>query len=406
MGCHQDGGIAPFSLATYEDASPVALQMKDAIDTGIMPPFSADVGADCAPTHGWKEDPRLTDAEKTTIANWIEDGRAPGEFAEITIPATPSLVAKTHSLTTNPYVTSGSTDQFICFLLDPATTTDTWLTGWFVRPGNASVVHHAVLSTMPAALMPQAKQTFGVGTGFDCAAGAGAPGSVLVGAWAPGGQPFDSGDVGTKLATGDGVVLQIHYHPAGQTADPDATTVDLRLQSTPPTAEYSLRGFGNAHGAPFLQPGPYDPATGPKFEIPPNVSDGMETMKFTVNPGAQFSIFTAFPHMHYVGTELALWVHRAEPQAGEPTDECLVNVNQWNFDWQRQYSVDAPLAELPVVRQNDVVEIRCRYNNTLANPGVQRALADQGLSGPITVHLGEQTTDEMCLTLFAVIPRS
>lgn len=78
-------------------------------------------------------------------------------------------------------------------------------------------------------------------------------------------------------------------------------------------------------------------------------------------------------------------------------------MNQWNFDWQRQYSVDAPLAELPVVRANDVVEVRCRYNNTLANPFVQRALAEQGLSGPVTVNLGEETIDERCLALFAVI---
>ena len=55
------------------------------------------------------------------------------------------------------------------------------------------------------------------------------------------------------------------------------------------------------------------------------------------------------------------------------------------------------------MRANDVVEIRCRYNNTLANPFVPRALSEQGLSNPITVHLGEQTIDEMCLSLFAVI---
>jgi hypothetical protein len=109
--------------------------------------------------------------------------------------------------------------------------------------------------------------------------------------------------------------------------------------------------------------------------------------------------------MHFVGIGLSLWVHRAAPQNGEPTDECLVNVNRWNFDWQRQYAVDAPIESLPQVRPGDQVEIRCTYDNTLANPFVQRALADLGLTAPIYVHLGETTTDEMCLTLLATVDR-
>ena len=404
LGCHQEGGIAPFSLATYEDAAPIAEEIVQAIDDKIMPPYFADPAPDCAPTHGWKEDPRLTDAERATLAQWITDGRQRGEPADIAIPAPPDLANKTHSLTPEPYVASGDLDQFMCFILDPQTTTPTWLTGWQVRPGNPTVVHHAVLSTLPANLMPAAKDLYGVGQAFPCSAAANVPGSTIIGAWAPGGQPFDSGDIGSPLGAGDGLIMQIHYHPTGGTADPDATTVDLRLQDTPPAAEFGLKGFGNVHGAPGLQPGPYDPPTGPKFEIPPNVSDAVEVMDQTIGPAAgDMHVMTAFPHMHYVGVGLSAWVHRAAPRPGEPTDECLVNINRWNFDWQRQYVVDTPIDELPVVRAGDRVELRCKYDNTLNNPFVQRALADQNLGGPITVHLGEQTTDEMCLALFAVI---
>lgn len=404
MGCHQEGGIAPFSLTTYEDAAPLADQLVEAIDAGIMPPFSAADGADCTPTHGWKEDPRLSPDEIATIKQWITDGRQLGEPQEIEIPAPPDLAAKTHTLTPQPYVTSGATDQFMCFLLDPQTTADTWLTGWQVRPGNAKVVHHAVVSTLPAQLMPQAKTQLGVGTAFPCSAAAAVPGAQIVGAWAPGGQPFDSGTVGIKIGAGDGLILQIHYHPAGEIADPDATSVDLRLATTAPAAEYVLRGFGNVHGAPGLQPGPYDPLTGPKFEIPANVADGMETMAITIPALARPQrVMTAFPHMHFVGVGLSAWVHRASPRAGEPKDECLVNVNRWNFDWQRQYSVDADLSQLPEIRGGDRVELRCKYDNTVGNPFVLRALADQNLDAPVTVHLGENTTDEMCLSLFAMI---
>ncbi len=405
MSCHQDGGIAPFALTEYDEVVPIATTVKAAIDDGIMPPFSADATDDCTPAHGWKDDPRLTEAEKTAIANWIEDGLAEGEPVEIAIAPVVDLANKTHSLTPLPYVTQGVSDEFVCFLLDPEITTDSWLMGWQVRPGNPTVVHHAVLSSLPANVMTAAKNQIGVGNSFACSAAAAVPGSVIVGAWAPGGQPYDSGDIGIKLGAGEGLIMQIHYHPAGTIAEPDATTVDLRMSSTRPTAEYVLRGFGNVHGAPGLQPGPYDPPTGPKFEIPPNVSDGLEVMVQTVPLVAnELRVLTAFPHMHFVGTGLSAWVTHARPRPGEPEKECLVNVNRWNFDWQRQYSVDAPAIEdLPSIRPGDRVELRCNYDNTLANPFVQRALADQGLSGPVTVNLGEETTDEMCLSLFAAV---
>jgi hypothetical protein len=404
MGCHQESGIAPFSLATYEDVMPIADQLIAAIESGVMPPFSVEPTDDCTPTHGWKEDPRLTDAEKATIVAWIADGREAGTPVEIALPAVPELTGKTHSLTPAPYVTSGEADEFICFLLDPATTTPTWLTGWHVRPGNPAVVHHAVVSTLPAALMDDARSAIGVGNSFPCSAAAGVPGSFIVGAWAPGGQAYDSGSTGIRIGAGDGIIVQIHYHPGGETAEPDATTLDLRLQTTRPEAEYALRAFGNVHGAPGLQPGPYDPPTGPKFEIPPGVADGMETMWMTLPPGSPtLKVMTAFPHMHYVGVGLSAWVERAAPRAGEPTRECLVNINRWSFDWQRQYGIDAPIDQLPVVRAGDRIELRCKYDNTLGNPYVQRALAEQNLDAPQLVHLGEQTLDEMCISLFAVI---
>ena len=61
------------------------------------------------------------------------------------------------------------------------------------------------------------------------------------------------------------------------------------------------------------------------------------------------------------------------------------------------------VAELPTVGPGDEVEVRCTYNNTLANPYVELALHEQGLSGPVDVFIGEQTLDEMCLGLVGLI---
>src|SRR5262249_10076144 len=155
--------------------------------SGEMPPFSEASSPDCAPAHGWKQDPRLSTAERATLQTWIDGGGAVGEPAEIAIPHVPDLPGKTHSLTPNPYTPAGASDPFICFLFDPQTPAPTWLTGWQVRPGDPTVVHHAVISTLPGSLMPAAKNAVGVATAFDCSAAAAVPGSIIIGAWAPGG---------------------------------------------------------------------------------------------------------------------------------------------------------------------------------------------------------------------------
>ena len=50
-----------------------------------------------------------------------------------------------------------------------------------------------------------------------------------------------------------------------------------------------------------------------------------------------------------------------------------------------------------------MVDIQCKWNNTLANPFVQRMLADGNLpQRPIDIALGEETTNEMCLEIFGL----
>jgi hypothetical protein len=67
MGCHRDGGLAPFSLGTYDDAVAFGLEMLAAVEDGVMPPWSATTATDCAPTRAWKHDPRLTAGEPDTL---------------------------------------------------------------------------------------------------------------------------------------------------------------------------------------------------------------------------------------------------------------------------------------------------------------------------------------------------
>ena len=100
-----------------------------------------------------------------------------------------------------PSAPSGGTDDYRCFLLDPGITSDTFLSGVEVVPGNAAVVHHAILFHVPAdqAAAAERVDAESPGQGWTCFGGSGiptggGPGSQLadagwLGAWAPGGEP-------------------------------------------------------------------------------------------------------------------------------------------------------------------------------------------------------------------------
>jgi hypothetical protein len=112
---------------------------------------------------------------------------------------------------------------------------------------------------------------------------------------------------------------------------------------------------------------------------------------------ASMPLFAIGGHQHYVGSAVQVDVHHVAPPLGTAADQCLLSIPHWDFDWQRLYVYDAPVDQLPAVGPGDVMTIRCTYDNTLANQKLATSLAEQGLTQPQTVQLGETTLDEMCL---------
>ena len=146
-----------------------AKTMLDQIDQGAMPPFDAREEADCTPRFGWKDDPRLSIAEKPTLHWWVEDGTRRGHGRR-------RAGAREHrshrrdarrSRRRTAFVAAGDRDQFICTVLDPQLGAGAWMTGLQVRPGNPIVVHHVVITEVFA-------------TGANADADRGAPGRRAV----------------------------------------------------------------------------------------------------------------------------------------------------------------------------------------------------------------------------------
>jgi hypothetical protein len=408
MTCHQEGGIGPFLLTDYDSAKEMSSFAIDAIGRGVMPPFDAREEADCTPRFGWVDDPRLSNLEKQKLQEWVDDGHPLGTVAEIPAIPVADLPNPTMRLTPDVgFVTSGDRDQFFCYILDPGNTDLQWLTGLQVLPDVTEVVHHAVITEVAPGPDQDALVTRagGVGVPFDCET-LGTPSDFVVHIWTPGNQPMSTSDeIAVPVVAGAKLVMQIHYHPAGQVHNADKTAIDLRFSQTWPQKMYFVTAFGNSfNAASGLLPGPGDGVNGPEFLVPKNVAEHTEHMRITIPDLGGLTdvrLFSANPHMHLIGTHISSTIERPAARGDDPQNECLAN-GAWNFDWQRTYQYDAPLAKLPTVQTGDVIDVKCSWDNTIENPFVQRMLDDSGLSQPIDVALGEQTTNEMCLEIFGL----
>jgi hypothetical protein len=422
QGCHQDGGISPFSLQTYAQAKMWSPTFDAVLRSGKMPPFLAADTPDCKPRFGFKDDLRLSTAQVDLFKRWQDAGCPEGDpNTAAALPPTPELALKDADINVtipSPVTIDGTGDKFVCFSLAPdlsaltATGPEAALLGdrvlieaSQVKPGNAAIVHHVLVFTDKDG---QSAALAGDKGYYDCFGGPQIDAPGLLMAWAPGATPIVAPEgVAIAVPSTGRLVMQVHYHPTGKPETDSATSVQLRgYKAGIPAYVGSLTLIGNARSATAggmgLQPGPDDTAATPQFRIPAGVAGHTESMLFAIPKAtADYRVWAVGTHMHYVGTDMRIGITRAAPGA-EPADECLLDTPKWDFNWQRGYLYDTPIDQAPSVKAGDVLNLRCSYDNTMNNPFVQTALVQQGLSAPRDVQLGESTLDEMCLGVFGL----
>ena len=87
QNCHREGGVAPMSLVTYEEAAPFAglIEYKTGLRdrAGAMPPYflEKDIGI-----QDYKDDPSLSDEEIAKISAWARSGSPKGDAADAPAP--------------------------------------------------------------------------------------------------------------------------------------------------------------------------------------------------------------------------------------------------------------------------------------------------------------------------------
>ena len=435
--CHKPGAIAPFSVMDYESAKPFAALMVSAIEDGRMPPFSARSTPECTPRYPYANDPRLSPEELDKVKGWAKGGTPLGDTLTAAALVEPPPVAIERADVVmklpEPIVVedTGEGDLHTCLIVDPKIEKDGYVVSRQVTSGNEKVLHHVTTyivrqekadgtaitrEEMDAAFM--SAKGAKVGGRYKCFGGptldATGLGYSLLGSWAPGGGPVTSPpDSGQPVKKGSVVVLDLHYHPLPSGREVDADT-SYALQFADKTPKYIATpifvGFADAKQKVHdegefgvsdlkLQPG----ETTPEFVIPPNVKDHVE--EFSVKwklPRSPLKIYFASSHMHYVGRDQMVRLENAKPVDGETAMECLEHTPSWDFNWQMGYTWDTTYDKLPTIHDGDTVHVRCVYDNTLGNRFIRDALELQGKSEPVEVRVGEDTLDEMCLSLMGI----
>jgi hypothetical protein len=351
-GCHTSGGIAPFPLASYDDALGQHQTMAAAVQTRRMPPWQpADA---CQPLRDAR---RLDQSEIDTIVAWSIAGAPAGDAAEAPPAAAPPPGLTSVDARLDPGIdylprpdTAHPADDYHCFALDPALSEDRDVVGIEVLPGQPSIVHHVLLFAVPPAAA-QAADDAEAGPGWTCFGGPGVTGiPAIVGGWAPGsGATRAPEGTGIPVAAGSALVMQVHYNLDHAASAADRTIVQLQY----------------ANGR-VSRPARVLPLADLGFAIPPGATGYRATVGITFPQPA--TLWGLAPHMHTLGRHIRV----------EKDGACLIDIPSWDFHWQQAYFLkDA----LPIAAGSRVT-LTCTWDNPTSR----------------TVLWGEGTSDEMCLS--------
>jgi hypothetical protein len=319
----------------------------------------------------------------------------------------------THSY--KPVAPPGATDDYHCTLVNPHVRQNSFIVASHFFP-NSVEVHHAILFLVPPRLAATATTADKNGKGWTCFGESALPGTGLaqisntpwLSAWAPGhGKDVEPTGTGVYFPKGSLVVMQIHYNLLRGDKPVKAKLVLSTVPSSTPLKPLHLS----------LLPAPPDipcPAgvTGPlcnraaslanlgqrfgqaqvdfvntieqvcgRNPVDPPAGD-TTSCTWPVGPG---HIVRLTPHMHLLGTGMKIVLNPGTPQA-----QTLLNVTNYNFDYQRSYNLAKPVATVA----GDHVQVTCTYNATL-----RQQLPQLRKLPPRFVTWGDGSSDEMCLAI-------
>lgn len=353
--CHRPGEPAPFSLLDYKTAKGWAGMIREVVADGVMPPWHAD-----APRGHFRNDRRLSDAEKATLLGWVDQGCPEGDPADAPAPLEfapgwrlgrqPDVVLTMNKPVDVPaqylWGVAGMPYQYVP--VGEPFKEDTWVQAAEVRPDYRAALHHVI-----AFVIPPGKTMYDV-AGPDFA-------RYMLAAYVPGDDPMILPEGTAKLVKkGSKILFEMHYTPMGK-AGKDRSSIGLVLAKSPPKWKSESDAIAND-----------------RFAIPPGEANHLVPAVKRFHKPATLVALT--PHMHLRGKSFQFELVRPDESR-----EVLLNVPRYDFNWQVQYVLAKPVT----IPAGSRIECLALFDNSADNP----FNPDPGKR----VHWGEQTWEEMMI---------
>jgi type IX secretion system substrate protein len=369
--CHHDGGIAPFSLLTYDDAVHNAPLMSADVLSKKMPPWSPD------PSYSHMAHERvLNSVQIDSIVAWARGGTPQGNPALAPPPptysttgqiaGTPDLVVKIPVYTS----TANKTDVYQCFVIPSGLLADKYISAFEAVPGNPAAVHHVLVYADTTGTCAGLQTASSTPPGYPDFGGVGTSSAIMLGGWVPGSAPMSyPNGFGVRIPKHADIVIQVHY-PEGTVGMKDSTEIHFYFSSAPVVRNVSIEPvlyYGFNINAPLF--------------IAANTTQSYYEKQLMP---LDLTLLGIAPHMHLIGENInSFGVH----PAGD-TDR-YISINKWDFHWQGFYM----LPRLKKIPAGTTLWSQAYYDNTTANP-------NNPSGPPKDVSAGENTTNEMMIVFY------
>ncbi len=246
--CHREGGIAPMSLVTYNEAYPWAQSIREEVLGLRMPPWKAEDGFG-----NFRNGHALPAKEMDMILEWSSGGYPQGprsvQLEPVTAPTdwplgAPDVVLEMPDSFT---VEIGTTETVRYFVLPSGANADRLVTGADVMPGASSVVRDVAIYLDPSGAA-RALDDADPAPGFAEPDAGDFPAAAPVALWSPGRPSVLLENTAHPMPAGVDVVVRVHYKKTwiteGQAfadrsriglyfADGDAATIESLLIASP-----------------------------------------------------------------------------------------------------------------------------------------------------------------------------
>ena len=377
QACHRTGQIAPMPLVTYADARKWSAAIVTRTAARTMPPWFADPR-----TGHFSNDPSLTPAQISTLAEWAHAGSPAGNRTDaphprrwtpgFTIPQ-PDLVISMPKPVTIP---AHGDIEYTYEIVHTGFTEDRWVRMSEVRPASRAHVHHAVVYIRPPGSTWLAQAP--IGTPFTAMSmpdeqsrhDAEMTTSDMLLVYAPGSSPDQWPEGMAKLIPrGSDLVFQMHYTANGHAAT-DQTGIGIIFAKDPPKQRVITLQLTNSH-----------------FRIPPGDPSYRVEARGTLPNDALLLSF--FPHLHLRGKEFSYNLVHPGENGAPPKIEPLLEVN-YNFFWQLSYRLAEPRS-LQAGAELQAVAIFDNSRKNAHNPDPEAEVV-----------WGDQTYNEMMVGFFDI----